>query len=69
MSAGEVSIKGISLTCPVCSNKEFYERETLLNTSGATFLGFDWANANARNYVCSHCYHMLWFHPENYRFK
>jgi len=69
MSAKRVTIKGIELVCPICGGKEFYYRQTLLNTSGATFFGFDWANANADNYVCNHCYYMFWFHPENYDFK
>ncbi|KAF0193501.1 MAG: hypothetical protein FD169_2468 [Bacillota bacterium] len=69
MSAKPVSIKGIDLVCPVCGGKDFYQRQTLLNTAGATFLGFDWANANADNYVCSHCFYMFWFHPENHNFN
>jgi len=55
-------IAGRELICLVCGNDLFYERETLLNTSGASFLGFDWANKNALNYYCSRCGYMFWFH-------
>ena len=68
MSARRVSIKGIELVCPICGGKQFYHRSTLLNTATASFLGFDWANANADNYICDHCYYMFWFHPEDYNF-
>lgn len=68
MSAKPVDIKGIKLVCPVCGGEEFHHRQTLLNTSAATFFGFDWANANADNYICKHCFYMFWFHPEDYEF-
>ena len=57
----EVDIKGKPLTCVICGEKEFWERETLMNTAGATFLGFDWANKPATNYVCGNCGYVHWF--------
>jgi len=69
VSAKRVSIKGIELVCPICGGKEFHHRQTLLNTVMASLLRFDWANANADNYICNHCYYMFWFHPENYNFR
>jgi len=62
VEAQEVTVAGNTLVCPVCGGKKFWERETLLNTAGATFLGFDWANRNAKNYVCGNCHYMFWFH-------
>ncbi len=32
-----------------------------MNTKGATFFGFEWANKEATNYVCDQCNHVLWF--------
>ncbi|SFH71852.1 hypothetical protein SAMN05192551_102318 [Tindallia magadiensis] len=60
-NARKIEIKGNSLVCPVCSADEFWERETLMNTAGATFLGFDWANKPAKNYICDNCGYVYWF--------
>lgn len=54
-------VKGNKLVCPVCGHKEFWTRRSLLNTTGLTFLGLDWANRSAQNYVCNHCGHIIWF--------
>lgn len=48
--------------CPVCGHDRFWHRMTLLNTAGASFLNFDWANREAVNLVCDRCSHMQWFH-------
>lgn len=59
--AKEVSRKGHKLECPVCKGTYFWERKTLMNTAGATFLGFDWANKEAINQVCNECGYVFWF--------
>ncbi|RQD71009.1 MAG: hypothetical protein D5S00_02790 [Tindallia sp. MSAO_Bac2] len=59
--ASKIEIRGNQLICPVCEREEFWERETLMNTAGATFLGFDWANKPAQNYVCDYCGYVYWF--------
>ena len=59
--AGTVEIMGRPLTCPVCGDNRFWMRETLMNTSGAAFLGFDWANKAATNYICDQCGYVYWF--------
>lgn len=59
--AKTVTIKGHQLVCPICEGKAFWERETLMNTAGATFLGFEWANKAAANYVCNDCGYVYWF--------
>ena len=56
-----VEIKGNKLTCPVCKGQNFWKRQTLMNTRGSTFLGFDWANKQADNYVCHNCGYVFWF--------
>ncbi|UCF63128.1 MAG: hypothetical protein JSW33_11205 [bacterium] len=59
--AAERIIQGHALKCPVCGNKQFWKRKTLMNTPGMTFLGLDWANREAENYVCDGCGYILWF--------
>jgi len=54
-------IKGNKLTCSVCKNDKFWFRETLMNTPGMTFLGLEWANKKAQNYICDHCGYVHWF--------
>lgn len=38
------SAAGAPIICPCCQNDTFDLDYKLLNTSGASFLGFDWAN-------------------------
>ncbi|BAK43616.1 zinc ribbon domain-containing protein [Eggerthella sp. YY7918] len=52
---------GIIVTCSHCGGEEFDERSVQLNTTGATFLGLDWANRNATVLVCKNCGHLEWF--------
>ncbi|MDW7674134.1 MAG: hypothetical protein SCK28_06310 [Bacillota bacterium] len=64
MSQNEVKqyeVNGNTLICPICGYNEFWTRTTLMNTRGATFFGFDWANQEATNYVCNKCGYVLWF--------
>jgi len=59
--ASKYEIMGKPLVCPVCDHDEFWTRETLMNTAGASFLGFDWANKAAKNYICDQCGYVFWF--------
>ncbi len=59
--ATERIVKGNKLTCPVCKHDKFWHRKTQMNTSGLTFLGLDWANKSATNYICDNCGHVMWF--------
>lgn len=64
LSTEEVSrriIDGHQLTCPICGRDRFWKRQTLLNTAGMTFLGIEWANKQAVNFVCDRCGYILWF--------
>jgi len=56
-----IEIKGNKLICPICKGHNFWNRQTLMNTRGATFLGFDWANKEAVNFVCDNCGYVFWF--------
>jgi hypothetical protein len=60
----EVTKHGRKLRCIVCEHDRFWSRTTLMNTKGATFFGFDWANKEARNYVCERCGYIFWFFEE-----
>lgn len=51
----------IQLTCPVCGCKRFYEKKTLMTTVGMTFMGCEWANPEAINYICEDCSYIYWF--------
>jgi len=59
--AQEIVKNGKKLICPVCSHDRFWSRRTLMNTRGATFFNFDWANKDAVNYVCNDCGYIFWF--------
>lgn len=50
-----------AIACPMCGHDRFWTRQTLMNSRGATFLGFDWANRTASNFVCDQCGYVLWF--------
>ena len=57
----EVVKQGRKLRCTVCEHERFWSRRTLMNTRGTTFLGLDWINKEAVNYVCERCGHVFWF--------
>jgi len=57
----EQEILGKKMECPVCGHNRFWTRETLMNTPGLTFLGVEWANRKAQNYICEQCGYVFWF--------
>ncbi|AZR73631.1 hypothetical protein BBF96_09670 [Anoxybacter fermentans] len=59
--AKKYEVKGYKLVCPICGHERFWTRKTLMNTPGVTFLGFDWANKEADNYICENCGYIMWF--------
>jgi len=59
--AVEVNRAGKKLVCPVCNHDRFWQRETLMNTRGASFFNLDWANKKATNHVCDSCGYVFWF--------
>jgi predicted nucleic-acid-binding Zn-ribbon protein len=42
-------------TCPVCSGREFYDRQIKLNTGTAEFFDLGWANQSALGITCATC--------------
>lgn len=55
---GEYAVRlrtGSPLVCAACQGKVFAHRPILLNTSGATFFGVDWANENCEGLACVRC--------------
>lgn len=63
VEVGPRRMAGRDLTCPHCGHDQFRHRETLMNTRGLTFLGMEWANAEAQNYICARCGLVTWFMP------
>jgi len=57
----EFLIQGKKLECAICKRTLFWTRKTLMNTSGMSIMGLDWANKNATNYVCNNCGYVFWF--------
>ena len=55
------TINDKELICPFCQNKNFFTRESLLNTTFMTFFRLDWANKTADNYICDKCGYVMWF--------
>jgi predicted nucleic-acid-binding Zn-ribbon protein len=54
---------GKQLMCLICGHNLFHERSTLLNTRVAAIFHIDWANPEAKNFVCSRCGYIHWFLP------
>lgn len=57
----EREIAGHALKCQHCDHNRFWQRKTLMNTRGLTFLGMEWANKESENYVCERCGYVTWF--------
>jgi hypothetical protein len=57
----EYEIAGRVLSCHHCQHKEFTRRLALMNTSGLSMLGLDFANKDAVCYVCDQCGFVHWF--------
>ncbi|MCY7293560.1 MAG: hypothetical protein LH615_15390, partial [Ferruginibacter sp.] len=56
-----VEVRGNKLVCQICSSDKFWNRNAQLNTSVASFFGFDWANKSATCFVCADCTYVYWF--------
>ncbi len=58
------AIQDIIITCPICHSQSFDKEYRQLNSRGATFFGFDWANKNAAILICRHCTNIAWFYND-----
>lgn len=47
--------------CPVCRHETFALRMIKLNTAGAEFLDFGWANKESAGLICERCGHIAEF--------
>jgi len=54
-------VKNKKLICPVCDHDQFIETKAQMNTAAASFFDLDWANKEARCFVCSECTYVFWF--------
>jgi predicted nucleic-acid-binding Zn-ribbon protein len=59
----EVTVAGHQLSCPICGGRQFWTRNTLMNTQGMALLDIDWANKQAQNFICDECGYIFWFMP------
>ncbi|MDO9556056.1 MAG: DNA-binding protein [Coriobacteriia bacterium] len=57
-------VAGVQATCSHCGGREFDTGSALLNTTGMTLLGLDWANRDASLLICTKCGHVDWFLEE-----
>jgi len=49
------------IVCNHCKNMKFLKGKAMLNTSGMTLLGLDWANRTAATLMCDNCGLIQWF--------
>ncbi|QSO51756.1 hypothetical protein JZ785_23665 [Alicyclobacillus curvatus] len=54
-------IKDNPVVCPICQHDKFWIGRAQLNTSTATFFGFDWLNKEVDTLTCDGCGYVLWF--------
>jgi DNA-directed RNA polymerase subunit RPC12/RpoP len=59
--AEPVEIHGRALVCPYCGHDRFWVRRSMLNSRFRTFLGSDYSDPQAVNYICERCGHIEWF--------
>jgi len=57
-------INNQQISCSCCGSREFEHRQVLLNTTAATLVNLDWANASASAMICDNCSHIDWFLKE-----
>ncbi len=57
----QFEVAGVRVKCSHCGNVHFDEGDALLNTTGLTLLGLDWANRTANLLICTNCGHVEWF--------
>ncbi|QJR79518.1 hypothetical protein CA267_001255 [Alteromonas pelagimontana] len=60
-NADRYQINQVQIKCVHCGHDHFDAGEAQLNTAGATFVGFDWANRSASVFVCKQCSYIMWF--------
>lgn len=61
MKSRKYSAADKPVRCPHCAGEEFDEATALLNTTGMTLLGLDWANRSATTLICTRCTYVQWF--------
>lgn len=52
---------GQVLKCVVCGGDQFTENAWKLQTTGMSLFDLDWANRDARCFVCVSCKYIHWF--------
>lgn len=57
----EYQVAGRQVVCSHCGGTAFDSGAALLNTTGMSLVGLDWANRNATVLICAACSHIEWF--------
>jgi hypothetical protein len=52
---------GVKVECFVCAGEHFTYREIMMNTTWATFFGWDWLNRTATGLICCTCGYVMTF--------
>lgn len=55
------SVAGKQVKCTHCGGEDFDRGRAMLNTTGLTFFGLDWANREANLLICTTCSAVRWF--------
>jgi hypothetical protein len=56
-----VTLDARLLVCLVCGHNRFHERTSLLNSRAGELFGVAWADARAKNFICTKCGYVFWF--------
>ncbi len=58
------SAAGKALRCPICGDASFEKRHGVLDTRGASFFGWTWANRGSTELICDGCHYVMTFADE-----
>lgn len=50
-----------TLACPICKGRDFETRRGVMDTRGASFFGFTWANRGSTEFICRSCHYVMTF--------
>ena len=57
----QVTLDGKPLSCLVCGNNSYHEKNSMLNTRAREFFNVAWTGDKTTNFVCTKCGYVFWF--------
>lgn len=60
-TSGQVQKAAQPLSCPACGQDRFDSRAGVMDTRGASFFGWTWANRGSTELVCRGCLYVMTF--------